>query len=117
MTLSKFLHLPVLSGFVFASLANSTCFGQGWLDYARNAQPKVNVGAPNNFNTSGGFPSTSFPSTSFPSTSAPQTSSFSANPTNSGMANGGSYGVGPMLVPNRKDWKLGVFVQNTDIGA
>lgn len=117
MTLSKLLFLPILSGIFFNCWADSTCHAQGWLDYARNAQPKVNVGAPNNFTPSSGFPSTSYPSTSFPSTSAPQTSSLNANPTNSGMTSNGSSGVGPMPVPNRKDWKLGVFVQNTDIGA
>lgn len=37
--------------------------------------------------------------------------------TNLGVPNNGAFRVGPTLVPNRKDWKLGVFVQNTDIGA
>jgi len=117
MTLAKILLVPTLTAAMMASWIDSSCLGQGWLDYARSAQPKVNVGSPTNFATPNGFPSTSFPSTSFPSTSSTQTTSFDPNMTNPGVPNNGAFGVGPMPVPNRKDWKLGVFVQNTDIGA
>jgi uncharacterized lipoprotein YbaY len=47
----------------------------------------------------------------YPSTSPMDTSSTNGYPSTTG------YNAGPMLIPNRKDWKLGVFVQNTDAGA
>jgi uncharacterized lipoprotein YbaY len=93
------------------------CFGQGygqggWLDFA-SAIPKVlNPGGTPNFNTSvQGFPSTSGVS------SVPFSSATAYNPANSNGFNQGGFGAGPMLSPARKDWKLGVYVQNTDSGA
>ncbi len=91
------------------------CFGQGygqggWLDFA-SAIPKVlNPNGPTNFNTSvPGFPSTS-------GVTAPY-STTALNPSNANVYNQGGFATGPMLAPARKDWKLGVYVQNTEAGA
>ena len=93
------------------------CFGQGngqggWLDFT-SAIPKVlNPGGTPNFNYSGqGFPSTSGVS------GPPYQSTTAYNPANANSYNQGGFGAGPMLSPARKDWKLGVYVQNTDTGA
>ena len=73
-------------------------------------------GSPNYNPSAPGFPSnTGFPSTPY------STPPF--NPSNPGGVNAGGYGgaggygVGPMIAPALKDWKLGVYVQNTDAGA
>ena len=93
------------------------CFGQGngqggWLDFT-SAIPKVlNPGGTPNFNYSGqGFPSTSGVSGS------PYQSTTATNLGNANSFSQGGFGAGPMLAPARKDWKLGVYVQNTDTGA
>ncbi|HUP81258.1 MAG TPA: YbaY family lipoprotein [Pirellula sp.] len=92
------------------------CFGQSsWLDFS-SAIPKVlNPGGTSNFNTSmQGFPST----TGFANT--PYSMS-TYNPNNSAGFGVGGYsghgGAGLSLAPARKDWKLGVLIQNTDAGA
>ena len=91
---------------VFALFINRVeCLGQGWLDVARNALPRINVGGP------AGIPNMiqpqpGFPSTQFDASGASYTSNVPMNT-----------GFGPMTVPNQKDWKLGVYVQNTDIGV
>lgn len=62
-----------------------------------------------------GFPSTSgFPSTQFNATGANLPSSTGVN---SGFNSGGFGGAGPMLTPARRDWKLGVYVDNREEGA
>lgn len=99
-------------GSIILFLGQEKCFGQSWLDVGRDAQPKMNLGGLSNFGSQGGFPSTSFPSTS-----ATAATPLAPGMVNAGVPTNGSFGVGPMLVPNRKDWKLGVFVQNRDIGA
>ncbi len=99
----------------------TSCFGQAsWLDFA-SAIPKVMI--------PGGTPNYNMPSQGFPSTSGYQPSTFSnPNPSNPGGFNpsgfnqggfnqGGFSGAGQMLSPARKDWKLGVYVQNTEAGA
>jgi len=96
------------------------CFGQGygqggWLDF-QSAIPKVlNPSGTGGFNTGGfntsvqGFPSTSgVPGSPYSSTTA-------FNPANTYSQ--GGFGAGQMLSPARKDWKLGVYVQNTETGA
>jgi len=52
----------------------------------------------------------------------PSTSGFSASQNfntnnSSGVNNGGYGGMGQMFSPGQKDWKLGVFVQNTEAGS
>jgi len=76
-----------------------------WQDFS-SAIPKVlNPGG-----TAQGFPSTSgfSPNTYQPGMNAPSNVAFNTN---------GFGGAGPMLAPARKDWKLGVFVDNREEGA
>ncbi len=102
---------------VLATCLNSTpCFAQTpWLNTAPGALPKMNFGAPTGYPTTTGLPSTSNynPGAGFPSASgALGSTGFPSNvgsPVNTGF--------GPSPVANRKDWKLGVYVQNTDVGA
>ncbi len=94
----------------------TSCFGQAsWLDFS-SAIPKVMI--------PGGTPNFNMPSQGFPSTSGFQPSAYansnSSNPAGfspSGFNQGGFSGAGQMLSPARKDWKLGVYVQNTEAGA
>ncbi len=62
-------------------------------------------GSPNYNPSTQGFPS----NTGFPSTPGGVNAG--------GYGGSGGYGVGPMIAPALKDWKLGVYVQNTDAGA
>ena len=110
-------HLKILFFAIATCSFCVPCFGQsGWLlDYA-NAIPKVlNPGGSSNFNTSmQGFPSTTgFTNTPFaPSTYNP------SNPAGYGVGGYNGYGgAATSLAPARKDWKLGVLIQNTDAGA
>jgi uncharacterized lipoprotein YbaY len=79
----------------------SACFAQAnWLDMMRGAQPRVSAGNTPSYPNSNPYnPNPNFDpnATSFPSTT--------------------NVGAGPMLASNRKDWKLGVYVQNADVGA
>ena len=101
----------------------ASCFGQAsWLDFS-SAIPKITF--------PGGNPNFNMPSQGFPSTSGYQGSTntnANLSPSNSGGSNSGGFnpggfnsggfsGAGPMLSPARKDWKLGVYVQNTEAGA
>ncbi len=94
----------------------TSCFGQAsWLDFS-SAIPKVMM--------PGGTPNFNMPSQGFPSTAGFQPSGYSnSNPSNpagfspSGFNQGGFSGAGQMLSPARKDWKLGVNIQNTEAGA
>jgi uncharacterized lipoprotein YbaY len=72
-----------------------------WLDMAGRALPKVNMGLP--ATTPSGYPTNAVDSLN---SQAPNAYTPIAG-----------YATAPMLVPNRKDWKLGVYVQNTEIGA
>ncbi|MEQ1826402.1 MAG: YbaY family lipoprotein [Pirellula sp.] len=77
-----------------------SCYAQmNWLDIVRGAQPRVNLGVP---------PGVPASTPNFPQTSV--------DPNAPSYPSSGGYGA-PMLVPNRKDWKLGVYVQNTEVGA
>jgi uncharacterized lipoprotein YbaY len=75
----------------------NTCFAQSsWMDYSRAALPKVNV------------PNTNmYPGMNQTVPNSPSNMQY----TNPNVA------TSPMLVPNRKDWKIGVYLQNTDVGA
>ena len=98
-------------------LKGTQCFGQTiWLNVAPNALPKINFGG------QAGFPSTTqAPSTLNYSNSGAGLPSSSSAPSNTGFPSNVGYpatmGYGPSLVANRKDWKLGVYVQSTDVGA
>jgi len=115
-------HLIVL---LFATIATSLplpCLAQSsWLDFS-SAIPRVLNGGGSSFNTQAqGFPSTSgFPTTSrFSNTNGGNYTPPTYDPSLSGTAYGtGGFGnAGSMYAPARKDWKLGVYVQNTDAGA
>lgn len=102
---------------VLATWINSApCFAQTpWLNTAPGALPKMNFGAPTGYPTTTGVPPTTNynPGAGFPSTSGvPNNNGF---PSNAGSSV--NTGYGPPPVANRKDWKLGVYVQNTDVGA
>jgi uncharacterized lipoprotein YbaY len=88
----------LLFAFFLTCLMAQSSFGQSWLDYTRQALPRVNI--PNmSMNSNLNQPYQNYPN------SVPYDQSMQ-NP-----------GAGAMLVPNRKDWKLGVYVQNTEVGA
>ncbi len=99
-----FLAVAAISG-------PTACFGQAnWLDFT-SAIPKVLMpGGAANYGSPGiGFPSTSgYTSTPYSPLNTAGTGGFSPS---------GYGGAGPMLAPARKDWKLGVYVENTDVGA
>jgi uncharacterized lipoprotein YbaY len=107
----KLIRRHALLLFASVSGSASTCFSQGWLDSFRTAQPRVNVGLQNGFPQTNGIPANPY------STNAPPLQPTDPEATNRGFPTGNGYGVGPMLVPNRKDFKLGVYVQNTELGA
>ncbi len=98
------------------------CLGQTfWQDFS-SAIPKVlNPAGTPVFNTQQqGFPSTSgFPQSSFnaPTSNVPTNTGFNNSVLNSGFNTGAFGGAGPMLAPARKDWKLGVYVDNREEGA
>ena len=97
---------------VLATCLKSTqCFGQtNWLNVAPSALPKINFGG------QAGFPSTTpVPPTTNYNTSGAGLPSSTGFPSNLGYP--ATTGYGPSLVANRKDWKLGVYVQSTDVGA
>ncbi len=106
----KLLKIFILLAVALFSCPTS-CFAQAtWLDFT-SAIPKVLM--------PGGAPNYNSPSTGFPSTSGYSSTPYSPlNPTNSSVFSPNGYGgSGPMLAPARKDWKLGVYVENTDVGA
>lgn len=98
-------------------LKSTPCFGQtNWLNVAPNALPKINYGG------QAGFPTTApAPPTTNYNTSGAALPSSSGIPSNTGIPSNMGFpattGYGPSLVANRKDWKLGVYVQSTDVGA
>jgi len=94
---------PIAAFMSFAGWTSSTCFGQSsWLNDFASALPRVNFPA-----TASNF---SQPTSGFPSTGGLSPSG--ANPGTNWMG-----GFSPSLIPSRNDWKLGVFVQNTEVGA
>ena len=108
-------HLIVFLITAVASSLPVPCLAQSnWLDFSSAIPRVLNNGS--NFNTqTPGFPSTSgFSNT----TSVPY-----STPTYDSSLTGASYGSngfgasGSMYAPARKDWKLGVYLQNTDTGA
>jgi len=115
-------HMIVL---LFTGITSSLplpCLAQSsWLDFS-SAIPRVLNGGGSGFNTQAqGFPSTSgFQSTSgFPNTTGRAYTAPTYDPSLAGTSfgTGGFGGLGSMYTPGRKDWKLGVYVQNTDVGA
>ncbi len=100
-------------GCVAIASCPSLCSGQSfWQDFS-SAIPKVlnPTGSPMYNMPSQGFPSTSgFPATPFANPSLNPTGNVGYNP-------GGFGGAGPTFAPARKDWKLGVYVDNRDEGA
>ncbi len=108
-------HLIVFLLTAVASSLPVPCLAQSsWLDFS-SAIPRVLNGG-SNFNTQApGFPSTSgFSNT----TGAPYTTpSYDPSLTGASYGSSGFGNSGSMYAPARKDWKLGVYVQNTDAGA
>ncbi len=104
-------HLIVFLITAVASSLPVRCLAQSnWLDFSSAIPRVLNNGS--NFNTqTPGFPSTSGVSNT--TSAPPYDPSFNgASYGASGFANSGS-----MYAPARKDWKLGVYVQNTETGA
>lgn len=90
----KLYHLFLLA---FA-LSSTPCLAQSsWLDASRQALPRMTTPSMG-YNPAYNQPNPSYPVTTY-------------DPSLQGS------GASTMLVPNRKDWKLGVYVTNTDIGA
>jgi uncharacterized lipoprotein YbaY len=108
-------HLIVILITVVATSLPMPCLAQSsWLDFSSAIPRVLNNGTSMNTQAPG-FPSTSgFTNSS----SAPYNT-----PAYDPSFNGASYGSsgfgnsGTMYAPARKDWKLGVYVQNTDAGA
>ncbi len=109
-------HLKILFFAIATYSLSIPCFGQSsWLDFS-SAIPKVlNPGGTSNFNTSmQGFPST----TGFANGQYSPPPYNQSNPAGYGVGGYSGYGgASPTLAPARKDWKLGVLIQNTDAGA
>lgn len=91
------------------------CFAQSsWLDFS-SAIPRVLNGGAGLNTQAQGFPSTSGFTNTAPPTYTTPTYDPSFNGTSFGS--GGFGGAGSMYAPARKDWKLGVYVQNSEAGA
>jgi uncharacterized lipoprotein YbaY len=87
------------------ALCSSNSFGQGWLDFGA-ALPRLSI------------PGTSFNTPNYGVSNVPNSIPFNnTGVPNAGFPNTGIQNAGPMLVPGARDWKLGVTVQNTDVGA
>ncbi|MCY2984550.1 MAG: YbaY family lipoprotein [Planctomycetota bacterium] len=112
-------HLIVFLMTVVASSLPVPCLAQSsWLDFS-SAIPRVLNGDPSLNTQVPGFPSTSgFPSTTgAPASGAPITRSYDPSLPGASYGSSGFGNSASMYAPARKDWKLGVYVQNTDAGA
>jgi uncharacterized lipoprotein YbaY len=104
---------------VFGATQSCECLAQGnWLDYARAALPRANNGFQPDYAQQPqlGFPVNANQNTTFPSTGQAG-SIFNSNGLNNPSQSNYGNNMGSMLVQNKKGWRLGVTIQNTEVGA